>query len=108
MSSQYGTNSFAVSIIDETDSTVRNGDAVLMGSNSYELVNCEEYVYITDFLREDNTPGTVDLVSLTFSVSIPGVSVIFYLVNSINEDLYPSGVSALHTQSNMLWCTEMY
>ena len=98
VSSQYGSSSFSVNIIDETDSSVRTGQATLLGSSSYDLVTCDEYVYVTDFLREDNTAGSVDIVSLTFSVNKP-VTVTFYLVNSINEELFPSGVSSIITFS---------
>ena len=92
MSSQYGTTSFGVSIIDETDGSSWNGDAMLSGSGSFALIMSNEYIHISDFLREDSSPGSVDLVSLSFSVDM-NVTVVCYFINSADENLYPDGVS---------------
>ena len=91
VSSQFGSNSFSVQVIDEENSVVRDGDATLLGSGSSELLVCREYVYISDFMRDDDSAGSVDIVSLSVSVSKP-ITVTFYLVNSINNELFPDGV----------------
>lgn len=70
---------------------MRDGDAALSGSDTCALVTSNEYIYINNFLREDNTYGSVDIVSMTFEVKEPATAVC-YLDNSLGEDLFPDGV----------------
>ena len=89
--SQYGTTSFSVSVIDGNKGYLRSGDAALSGSGSSMLINNDEYLYINDFRREDGSFGSVDLVSLSFSVNSPTTAVC-YFINSADESLVEDGV----------------
>ena len=93
--SQYGTTSFTITVIDDNDDSVQNGDAMLSGSGSSLLITSHQYIDISDFRKEDGSPGSVDLVSLSFTVDT-NTSAVCYLVNSADKNLYPDGVSIYH------------
>jgi hypothetical protein len=90
VNSQFGSSSFSVSILDSSNSNNdRSGESLLSGSGTHGLVVPGEFVYISDFTREDNTPGSVDLVYITFNVNEKSTAT-FYLLDSQMGDVSPS------------------
>ena len=85
VSSHYPPTSFSIKFIDDIDDTIRKAEDVLHGSQSFGLISKHEYLYITDFLRDDDTPGSLDLVSMSFTVNTLA-HVVCYFINSVDDE----------------------
>ena len=83
--SHYPSTRFSIGFIDTIEETIRNAKDVLHGSQSFGLINPHEYLYITDFIKDDHTPGSLDLVSLSFTVN-PHAHVVCQFFNSFDDD----------------------
>lgn len=88
-----GSASFSIAIISaDDDEEPQSADGLLSGSLSSVLLTNDQYLYISDFTRVDGTRGSVDIVSMQFTVDAY-VNVVCHLVNSDREELYNGGVS---------------